>query len=71
VAGGNGRYSRGYKYCSQCQAWFKTRDTYCPYCGFKMRATPRKRNRKAVKPRGIDPEALGVVVAPLEVAADG
>ncbi|MEM0461270.1 MAG: hypothetical protein QXS96_05115 [Candidatus Caldarchaeum sp.] len=46
IRSGYGCYALGYRFCSRCRTYFKTRAIRCPDCGTLLRKKPRrKRNR--------------------------
>ena len=44
-----GMYKNGNRYCSCCEAFFKTVETFCLCCGMRMRTKGRNLNRSEVE----------------------
>jgi uncharacterized paraquat-inducible protein A len=49
-------YSRGFRYCTRCRAFYKTGSSRCPVCGTLLRINPRKRRGMSFKAVEITPE---------------
>jgi len=53
-------YGRGYKYCSGCMMYIRTKGRRCPYCGKLLRSRPARKKEDEKK----------YVVVPDEVLLD-
>jgi len=49
-------YSKGYKYCTRCQAFYRVESARCPVCGVLLRSNPRKRKSMRFKALEITPD---------------
>lgn len=43
-----GIYAEGFKSCSQCKRFFKTKDSRCKCCGLRLKSKPRSSPRKKI-----------------------
>jgi hypothetical protein len=64
-------YLNGYKYCSVCEMFYRTRSIWCPVCHTELRRKPRpslsvdkerSRRRLGIRVAFIEPEKYGVEV---------
>jgi len=49
-------YNNGYKYCTRCRAFYKTKSPRCPLCNTILRSNPRKRRGMVFKALEVTPE---------------